>query len=122
MKVLATERSRQLAEQKGWSLAYAQGNVDGEISRRLGKALALQALVGIDEYSLGFRAGYFERPNIDACVARAEPVSTDGTRCAGTSSAAISATIAGLMSQASRAVVVPTIDRKVRRKFFKGFR
>lgn len=73
MKVLlSTERSKQLAEQNGWSLAYAQGSVDGETSRRLGKAPALHALVGIDEYSLGFRAGYFERQNLDSRPGRAE--------------------------------------------------
>ena len=72
MKVLATERSKQLAEQNGWTLAFAQGSVDGETSRRLGKAPALHALVGIDEYSLGFRAGYFERQNLDARVGRPE--------------------------------------------------
>jgi hypothetical protein len=72
MKVLSTERSKQLAEQNGWTLAFAQGNVDGESSRRLGKAPALHALVGIDEYSLGFRAGYFERQNLDSRVGRTE--------------------------------------------------
>ena len=72
MKVLSTERSKQLAEQNGWSLAYAQGNVDGETSRRLGKAPALHAVVGIDEYSLGFRAGFFERQNLDTRVGRLE--------------------------------------------------
>jgi hypothetical protein len=65
MKVLSTERSKLLAEQNGWSLAHAQGFVDGETSRRLGKTPTLSALVGIDEYSMGFRAGYFERQNAE---------------------------------------------------------
>ena len=72
MKVLSTERSRQLAEQNGWSLAFAQGNVDGEACRRLGKAPALHTLVGIDQYSLGFRAGYFERQHLDSRAGRPE--------------------------------------------------
>jgi hypothetical protein len=72
MKVLANERSKQLAEQNGWTLAFAQGNVDGESSRRLGKTPALHALVGIDEYSLGFRAGYFERQNLESRAGRTE--------------------------------------------------
>jgi hypothetical protein len=80
MKLLSTERSKHLAEQNGWSLAYAQGNVEGETSRRLGKAPALHALVGIDEYSLGFRAGYFERQNLDARVGRPEPASRPVTQ------------------------------------------
>src|SRR5215470_7081757 len=65
MKVLSVEKSKLLADQNGWSLEFAQGFVDGETSRRLGKAPALLALVGIDERSMGFRAGYFERQNRD---------------------------------------------------------
>ena len=72
MKVLSSERSRQLAEQNGWSLAFAQGTVDGDIFRRLGKAPALHTLVGIDQYSLGFRAGYFERQGVDSRMSRPE--------------------------------------------------
>ena len=63
MKVLAKEKFRMLAEQNGWSLAHAEGFVDGETSRRGGKAPSRYALIGIDEYCLGFRAGYFERQN-----------------------------------------------------------
>ena len=65
MKVL----SKQLADENGWSLEYAQGYVDGETFRHLNKTLAPHARVGIDQYSLGFRAGYFERQNVDARVA-----------------------------------------------------
>ena len=79
MKVLSTEKSKLLAEQNGWSLVHAQGYVDGETSRRLGKAPALHALVGIDEYSMGFRAGYFERQNQDTRAGRSEmPVRRPG--------------------------------------------
>ena len=66
MKVLAAEKSRLLAEQNGWSLAHAQGFVDGETCRRLGQTPARCSVIGIDEYSLGFRAGYFERGTQDA--------------------------------------------------------
>ena len=72
MKVLSSERSRQLAEQNGWSLAFAQGAVDGEAFRRLGKPAALHTLVGIDQYALGFRAGYFERQSLETRVGRPE--------------------------------------------------
>ena len=65
MKVLSTEKSKLLAEQNGWSLDHAQGFVDGETCRRLGKRPARCAVIGIDEYSLGFRAGYFERQERD---------------------------------------------------------
>jgi hypothetical protein len=60
------ERPQTLAEQNGRSLAFREGYIDGETSRRLGKRLALGALVGIDERSIGFRAGYFERQNRDS--------------------------------------------------------
>jgi len=63
MNVLSTEKSKLLAEKHGWSLARAQGYVDGETFRRRGKTISRYALVGIDEYCLGFRAGYFERQN-----------------------------------------------------------
>ena len=61
MKALSSDRAKQLAELNGWSLAFAQGHVDGETLRRLGSTLAAHARVGIDQYSLGVRAGYFAR-------------------------------------------------------------
>lgn len=61
MKVLSREKFKVLAERNGWSLDHAQGYVDGETSRRRGKPPSKYALIGIDEYCLGFRAGYFER-------------------------------------------------------------
>jgi hypothetical protein len=73
MKVLSTEKSRLLADQNGWSLVHAQGYVDGETSRRLGKTPSLHVLVGIDEYSLGFRAGYFERQAQESHASRSGP-------------------------------------------------
>jgi hypothetical protein len=52
-----------LAERNGWSIARAQGFVDGEMARRRGAPPSTYARVGIDDYSLGFRAGYYERGN-----------------------------------------------------------
>jgi hypothetical protein len=59
MKVLS--KVNVLAERNGWSIARAQGFVDGEIARRRGAPPSTYARVGIDDYSLGFRAGYYER-------------------------------------------------------------
>jgi len=59
MKVLS--KVNVLAERNGWSVARAQGFVDGEMSRRRGGVPSTYAQVGIDDYSLGFRAGYYER-------------------------------------------------------------
>ncbi|MCC7487802.1 MAG: hypothetical protein IT529_22760 [Burkholderiales bacterium] len=57
----AKEKSHVLAEAQGWTLAHAQGYVDGLSFRRRGKRAPMSALVGRDEYSQGFRAGYFDR-------------------------------------------------------------
>jgi hypothetical protein len=59
MKVLS--KAKVLSERNRWSMARAQGYVDGEVSRRRGVTPSRYAQIGIDEYSLGFRAGYYER-------------------------------------------------------------
>lgn len=61
MNILSREKFKVLAEKNGWSHDHAKGYVDGESSRRRGKSPSKLALIGIDEYCLGFRAGYFER-------------------------------------------------------------
>ena len=63
MKVLSEEKVKVLAERNGWSLAYAEGYIEGETFRRRGMTPSRYAQIGIDEYSLGFRAGYYERQN-----------------------------------------------------------
>ena len=59
--MLSREKLKVLAANNGWSLAYAEGYVDGESFRRRGKRPRNYVLIGIDEYCQGFRAGYFER-------------------------------------------------------------
>ena len=61
MKDLYNEKIKVLAERNSWSLAHAKGFIDGETSRRRGKGLSTYVQVGIDQYCLGFRAGYYER-------------------------------------------------------------
>ena len=61
MKVLSEEKIKLLAERNGWSPVYAEGFLDGENFRRRGATPSKYAQVGIDAYSLGFRAGYYER-------------------------------------------------------------
>src|SRR6185503_2706029 len=63
VKVLSKEKM--VAEKNGWSLAQAEGYIDGETYRRRGKTPSTYARIGIDEYCLGFRAGYYERQNIE---------------------------------------------------------
>ena len=65
MEVLFKEAIEQLAERNGWSLDHAEGYLHGEAFRRSGKTPSPYAQVGIDDYCRGFRAGYYERQNID---------------------------------------------------------
>lgn len=63
MPVIAfTQKSHILAEDYGWPLPSAKGYVDGEAFRKRRKEPPVHALVGIDDYSEGFRAGYYHRP------------------------------------------------------------
>ena len=61
MKFLSEEKIKLLAEKNGWSLAHAKGYIDGESFRRRGMTPSKYAQIGIDEYCLGFRAGYYVR-------------------------------------------------------------
>jgi hypothetical protein len=67
MKVLS--KVNLLAQRNGWSVARAQGFVDGEMSRRRGASPSAYAQVGMDEYCLGFRAAYYERAESQLNVA-----------------------------------------------------
>jgi hypothetical protein len=60
------EKFKVLAEANGWSLEHARGYLDGEAFRLRGKRPSKYALVGIDDYCLGFRAGYFERRDLES--------------------------------------------------------
>ena len=76
MRILSEGKIKVLAERNGWSAAYAEGYVDGESSRRSGTTPSKYAQVGIDEYSLGFRAGYYERgrPNLTSTSRPSAPL------------------------------------------------
>jgi len=63
---LSKEKYRVLAERNGWSLAYAEGYVEGEYHRRRSKPMGAYVAIGMDEYCQGFRAGYFERKDSDS--------------------------------------------------------
>ena len=66
MSVVAfKEKSQVLADQYGWSLIIAKGYVDGERFRKQRKEPPIHAMVGIDDYSEAFRAGYFHRQLFD---------------------------------------------------------
>lgn len=73
LKSSPKEKFKVLAESKGWSLEHARGYVDGEAFRLRGKQPSQYALVGIDEYCLGFRAGYYERGTLQSKAAAPQP-------------------------------------------------
>ena len=79
MKVLSEERSKALAEKNGWSLACAEGYIDGESFRRRGTTPPKFTQIGIDEYSLGFRAGFYER-NLPGLTRPGNPEPPDEVR------------------------------------------
>lgn len=53
------EKRDGLARGMGWSLERAQGFLDGEASQRRGQAMSADHRVGMDDYSKGFRTGYY---------------------------------------------------------------
>lgn len=63
VKSLSEEKYTALSVRNGWPLGFAQGFVGGQIERRRGNPPSSYILAGIDQYALGFRAGYFVRPN-----------------------------------------------------------
>ena len=84
MKISPKAEFRDLAEKIGWSHAVAEGYVDGEACRRRGKAPPAHALVGKDEYSEGFRAGYYLRnPDSSRSGSRNTPPPPTGAPVAG---------------------------------------
>jgi hypothetical protein len=52
-------QSTQSAKPKSWTIERDKGFIDGLMSRKDGTVPPKYALVGRDEYCLGFRAGYF---------------------------------------------------------------
>jgi hypothetical protein len=61
MRDLARQKRDKLAQEMGWTLERAEGYIEGERFRRQRLALSAYREVGIDEYALGFRAGYYKR-------------------------------------------------------------
>lgn len=65
VRSLTKEKSTSLSEQNRWPLAYAEGYISGQSERWRGNPPSSYIVAGIDQYALGFRAGYFVRPNPD---------------------------------------------------------
>ena len=61
MKLLSEEKLKVLAQRHGWSIARAQGFVEGETCRQRAGVVSIYRLVGMDDFAMGFRDGYFLR-------------------------------------------------------------
>jgi hypothetical protein len=68
MESISRDKVKVLAQMNGWSMARAEGYLDGENFRRRGKTPSMYAQIGIDEYCLGFRAGYYERLSLASVI------------------------------------------------------
>ena len=79
MKVLSREKIKWLAARNSWSLAQAEGYIDGDTCRRRGTTPSMVAQIGIDDYSLGFRAGFYER-NLPGLTRSGKPDTPDRVR------------------------------------------
>ena len=64
----STEKFQILAQQNGWSAAFANGYADGESSRKRQSSVPVFIRVARDEYAEGFRAGYFGRASARQAV------------------------------------------------------
>ena len=60
-KVASAKKLKIVSDQYGCSIAYAHGYLEGEALRTRGAPASDYALVGIDDFAVGFRAGYFLR-------------------------------------------------------------
>jgi hypothetical protein len=58
MRVPLNEDFKDLAEKNGWSEAFAEGYIDGRAARTHGRQSRVYPVGDLDEYRLGFLAGY----------------------------------------------------------------
>lgn len=58
MRAQLKDDFRDLAEKNGWSEAFAEGYVDGRAARTNGTPTDRYPVGDLDEYRLGFLAGY----------------------------------------------------------------
>jgi len=74
---LSNEVVRKIAEDTFWSRLRAQGCDDGEFYKLSGQKIPECLQAGVDEYSKGFRAGYYNQidPDTEANARNESPVS-----------------------------------------------
>ena len=59
--MMSEEKLTVLAHARAWSMERARGFVEGEACRRRDGVVSTYWMIGIDDYAVGFRTGYFER-------------------------------------------------------------
>ena len=59
MSEFSKKKRDRLSQELDWSLDRAQGYVDGEACQLRGHELSANYQSGMDEYSKGFRTGYY---------------------------------------------------------------
>ena len=72
MSDLAKEKRDKIAQEMGWTPLRTQGYVDGRFYQRIGYEMAQCHKINMDEYSKGFRTGYYkqEDPLTEANIQR----------------------------------------------------
>lgn len=63
------EKLKAIAQEHGWSAAYAHGYSEGGMARDRREPLTPYVRVGIDDYARGYRAGFFARGAAPALAA-----------------------------------------------------
>jgi len=60
-KITGRSKSDEVETAYGWSPDYLRGYIDGVACRTCGRRPSNYQAVGIDEYALGFRTGFYNR-------------------------------------------------------------
>ena len=66
MTHLSKEKGKKIAQEMYWTQRRAQGYQDGEYCQRSGQDMPECHKVGMDEYSKGFRTGYYMQNDPDS--------------------------------------------------------
>ena len=63
------EQTDRLVQELNCTEAFAQGYLDGQMCHRYGRALSREIKVSMDEYSAGYRTGYY----LEVCSRSIQP-------------------------------------------------
>ncbi len=66
MTHLSKERGKKIAQEMYWTHRRAQGYEDGEFYKQCGQDMPECYKFGMDEYSKGFRTGFYKQNDADS--------------------------------------------------------